>query len=100
MPTVTKICKNCGKPYEACRTLKPRSSKVFRWQDVACSPECGEAYLAAVIASRITQLADEATKQETQEAEPPVEESFAAEAPEKEQSSKQRSRRSKKSDES
>lgn len=100
MAKVMRICKNCGKEYEACYTQKPYNSKVYRWQDVACSPACGEAYLAAVIASRMTQFAEEATKQESQEAEPPVEESSAAEAPEKEQSSKQRSRRSKKSDES
>ena len=51
MGMVTKVCKNCGKEYEACHTAK-RSSSVFRWQDVACSPECGTAYFAAVLAAR------------------------------------------------
>lgn len=37
-------CRVCGKRYEACRTPNPRS--IFRWQDVACSRECGAEYLA------------------------------------------------------
>lgn len=51
MATATKICRVCGKEYEACHTLK-RVAGVFRWQDVACSPECGSVYLAKIEASR------------------------------------------------
>ena len=44
-------CRVCGKDYEACHTIRP-TSEYFRWQDVACSPECGAKYLAAIKASR------------------------------------------------
>lgn len=50
MPRATKVCRVCGKTYEACRTVN--KTGVFRWRDVACSPECGAKYLAQVIASR------------------------------------------------
>ena len=50
MAKVVRVCKNCGKEYEACRTA--RYQNAFRWQDVACSPECGAAYFAAVLAAR------------------------------------------------
>ena len=46
-----RICKNCGKEYETCLTPKYAPGE-YRWQDVACSPECGAAYLAAVLRSR------------------------------------------------
>jgi len=51
MATVVRQCRVCGKNYEACATLK-RVDGIFRWQEVACSPDCGEEYLAAVIKSR------------------------------------------------
>ena len=51
MSTATKICRVCGKEYEACHTLK-HIAGVFRWQEVACSPECGSIYLARIKASR------------------------------------------------
>ena len=44
-------CRVCGKEYEACHTIRP-TSDYFRWQDVACSPECGAKYLADIMASR------------------------------------------------
>lgn len=50
MQTATKICRVCGKKYEACRSAK--ISNIFRWQDVACSPECGAKYLHKVQISR------------------------------------------------
>ena len=50
-------CRVCGKEYEACHTLRP-ASNIFRWQAVACSPECGEIFLARILASRATPLAD------------------------------------------
>lgn len=51
MPKAIKICRVCGKEYEACHTNRS-SNGVFRWQDVACSPECGAIYLAQIRASR------------------------------------------------
>ena len=51
MATAIKVCRVCGKEYEACHTLK-RIAGVFRWQEVACSPECGSIYLAKIEASR------------------------------------------------
>lgn len=50
-------CRVCGKEYEACHTLRP-ASNIFRWQAVACSPECGEIFLARILASRATTPAD------------------------------------------
>ena len=50
-PTATKICRVCGKEYKACHTQKVDPS-VFRWQDVACSKECGEEYLRRIRESR------------------------------------------------
>ena len=46
----TKICKVCGKEYEYCKTWRP--SEVFRYQDVACSKECGDIYFAKIMKSR------------------------------------------------
>lgn len=51
MATAMMKCRVCGKEYEACHTLK-RTAGVFRWQEVACSPECGSIYLAKIEASR------------------------------------------------
>ena len=51
MATATKICKTCGKEYEYCHTNRSVAG-VFRWQDVACSPSCGSAYLARILESR------------------------------------------------
>ena len=51
MATAMMKCRVCGKEYEACHTLK-RIAGVFRWQEVACSPECGSIYLAKIEASR------------------------------------------------
>lgn len=50
MPIAIKKCKVCGCEYEACHTNK--ISNGFRWQDVACSPECGAIYLARVMEAR------------------------------------------------
>lgn len=47
-----KICRVCGKEYEACHTQRPNLDNEFRWQEVACSPECGSIYLQRIIASR------------------------------------------------
>ncbi len=48
----TKLaCRVCGKEYIACRTAKNEPG-VFHWQEVACSPECGEKYLNKVLEAR------------------------------------------------
>ena len=51
MASAIKKCRVCGKEYEACRSAN-RSAGVFRWQEVACSPECGAVYLQKVEESR------------------------------------------------
>lgn len=51
MASAIKVCRVCGKEYEACRSAN-RSAGVFRWQEVACSPECGAAYLERINESR------------------------------------------------
>lgn len=54
MATATFKCRVCGKEYEACRNAK-RIDGVFRWQDVACSPEHGATYLDLIRKSRAEQ---------------------------------------------
>lgn len=54
-----KRCKVCGKEYEYCKTWL--SQDKFRWQDVACSPECGAKYFALIEASRSASV-DNTTK--------------------------------------
>ncbi len=54
MATATLKCRVCGKEYEACRNAK-RVDGVFRWQDVACSPEHGAVYLDLIRKSRATE---------------------------------------------
>ena len=51
MAAATKKCRVCGKTYEVCLAAL-RNTGVFRWQEVACSPECGSIYLAAIENSR------------------------------------------------
>lgn len=53
MADAKRICRVCGKAYTACRTMS--TPGVFRWQEVACSPDCGEEYLRRVIAARTPQ---------------------------------------------
>lgn len=50
MTGATRICKICGKEYPFCYTV--RHDSAFRWQDVACCPEHGSAYLKKVLISR------------------------------------------------
>lgn len=52
MATAVKTCRVCGKAYEACRTMMNRTAGVFRWQEVACSPECGAEYLRRINEAR------------------------------------------------
>lgn len=51
MATAIKKCRVCGKEYPACRSLR-RGDGVFRWQEVACSPECAAEYLRQINISR------------------------------------------------
>lgn len=51
MASYKKTCRVCGKEYEPCRTAT-RNPKVFHWQEVACSPECGATYLKRIVESR------------------------------------------------
>lgn len=51
MPNFLKTCRICGKQYETCRTLHPILGH-DRWQDVACCPEHGAQWFAAIYASR------------------------------------------------
>lgn len=50
MATGYKTCKICGKKYEYCMTN--RRYTIFRWQDVACSPEHGAIYFQQIEESR------------------------------------------------
>lgn len=58
----TRICKICGKEYEYCKTWLNQNK--FRWQDVACSPECGTKYFALIEASRTGKPVDIEPKEE------------------------------------
>ena len=46
---VQKPCKICGKMYTPCSDCET-DDKVFHWRKVACSYECGQKYLAKVLA--------------------------------------------------
>lgn len=46
-----RTCRVCGKQYEACKAAM-KSTGSFRWQEVACSQECGGIYLQRVLESR------------------------------------------------
>lgn len=50
MPTGTRKCKVCGREYPYCKTSN--SNNIFRFQDVACSPECGSIYFDRIQKSR------------------------------------------------
>ena len=58
MTTAIKKCRVCGREYEACRSAR-RGDGVFRWREVACSPEHGAIYLSEVLAAR-AQTAEQA----------------------------------------
>ncbi len=52
MKSNTMTCRVCGRTYECCRSVSPNNDGVFRWQRVACSPECGAEYLRRISESR------------------------------------------------
>ena len=69
-----KECKVCGKMYECCTT--ERSTDIYRWQDVACSPEHGAIYFAKIAESRGQALPESISKllpKVEQDAEPELE---------------------------
>lgn len=51
MAKAIRTCRVCGKKYEACKTFAVPTD-IFRWQEVACSPECGSEYLSRVMSAR------------------------------------------------
>lgn len=46
-----KQCRICGKDYEPCHSHTNHNG-VFRWREVACSPDCGAIYLRRIQESR------------------------------------------------
>ena len=66
MATATKICKVCGKEYPYCHSLR-LDTNIFRWQDVACSPEHAATYFANIEASRSGAKAKPEEPQEEQD---------------------------------
>lgn len=58
--TPMKECRVCGKGYEPCHSTKLQHG-VFRWREVACSPECGVIYLRQIRESRGLLPKDEKT---------------------------------------
>lgn len=61
MAKATRICRVCGKEYEYCHTIR-KIDDIFRYQDVACSPECGAIYFAKIDESRGVKPIDDAKK--------------------------------------
>ena len=51
MPQATRVCRVCGKTYTACNTNR-HFDGAFHWREVACSPECGHAYLKKITDAR------------------------------------------------
>lgn len=82
MATAVKKCRVCGKSYEACRTMMKGAAGVFRWQEVACSPECGAEYLRRVTEARNpAPLAPKRGQRRKVIIEPPVQKEAPAERP-------------------
>ena len=78
-----KECRVCGKKYIACHT--PNVHNIFRWRDVACSPECGAKYLEMVASARSKDATAAQTDANPDVAEPaPNEESSAPDTKESE----------------
>ena len=68
MASAVRTCRVCGKQYEACRSAN-RTAGIFRWQEVACSPECGSIYLQRINESRgITEKKNRAKRATTKQA--------------------------------
>ena len=68
MAQATRNCRVCGKPYPVCGVLKSGYGGPFRWQEVACSPECGAIYFEQVRISRMeTKDAEESVPESSEE---------------------------------
>jgi len=68
MASAVRTCRVCGKQYEACRSAN-RTAGIFRWQEVACSPQCGSIYLQRINESRgITEKKNRAKRATTKQA--------------------------------
>lgn len=78
MPKEMRICKTCGKEYEACHTP---NRGVFRWRDIACSYECALKYIEAVEKARGNAEEAQPAAEEPVVAEPIVTEEPVAEEP-------------------
>lgn len=61
----TKKCRVCGNEYTLCKDISRNPNKSFRWQEVACSPECGSKYFEQIRKSR--QLSTDDVVQKTEE---------------------------------
>lgn len=60
-----KKCRVCGKDYTVCKNAAHNTNnKTFRWQEVACSPECGSEYFRLIAESR-TQAATQTKVENT-----------------------------------
>lgn len=44
-------CRVCGKEYPFCKDMKRNPRYKFRWQEVACSPECGDIYFKRMMSN-------------------------------------------------
>lgn len=49
MPHPNAICRTCGNKYFKCLSC---DGKVFKWKNVACSPECFQIYVSKVLEGR------------------------------------------------
>ena len=74
-----KVCRVCGKEYDACKSARTGNS-VFNWREVACSPECGAKYLRQVEQARSGASAKKAPKVEKKVEKPVVVEEKPVEA--------------------
>lgn len=70
MRIIKEQCRVCGKDYTPCRTGRYKPG-VFRWQEVACSPECGSIYFERVLEAR-REEAEKTNKTESSEPEETV----------------------------
>ena len=49
-----RVCRVCGKEYDVCKNGLRNPNMTFRWQEVACSHECGSEYFRRVAEARNT----------------------------------------------
>lgn len=68
---VKKTCRVCGSSYPVCKNASRNPNGVFRWQEVACSPQCGKEYFEQIEASRTKK------QEEIIEATPDIKETYS-----------------------